>query len=311
MQAFAGGGALTELDDLPDLATWAASRRAPALPWLHPGGDALPALMAPSAELLVEGVVAVLRAQWLEDGVRVDPIGTPALHADLQRAAAALGVPAPLAVLAPVAAQATDAFGTDGRPHLLLSSFFFAGADPSTERPHSAFALGRALGPIAARSLTASTLYKLLVDEQGLRRVAQGALGARLDLLLAPVAAAGRVTLAAAHRVSELNADRCGAWCEGDAERAADALVHLALGVRTASPEGGWLQAASAHAHASAPSRWAEAWSGRPWLPKRLRALALFARSEPWIAAGHPPSPGAPMSAEALATETDALLRVR
>lgn len=254
---------------------------------------------------LLDTVVAVQRAEWLNDGVWIGPNALPDAWHDLFDAARLLQIELPPAVVSACSAQSQGAFGTDARAFLHLSSFFLAGA-PAAERR---FVIGRSTGQIAARHVSFSTARALLVDQGGLRAIARQAFGPAFELILAPLSLGLRVALASWHRAAEISADRAGLLVCGDYEAARQALLRVALGVRPPVDADGYLAEHDASHDGASPGRFAELLQDRPWLHKRMRALALFARSEPWVSAGHR-AMGPVLSHDELAAETDQLLRI-
>src|SRR5690606_3953853 len=147
------------------------------------------------------------------------------------------------------------------------------------------FLLGRLCGHVKARQVTWGTLYALLVDHDGLRRVGRRTLGPALEVFLAPLSLGARVALSRWHRAAEITADRAGLIAAGDLETSRRALLRLALGVRPDLDPTDYLDALrSAHAQDS-PGRWTELLSAQPWMHKRMQALELFTRSAAWAEA--------------------------
>ncbi len=294
----------------PSLGDFAATRkdRVEARPaWVHPVEPPL-AFIAESREVedLLDTVVALQRAEWLQDGVWLGPRSMADAWRDLVFAARTLDVPLPPAVVSAASSRNQGAFGTDGRAFLHLSSFFLADA-PEAERR---FVIGQVMGAVAAHHVTWATLRALLVDQGGLRAVASRALGPALEIVLAPVSLGARLWLNGWHRAAEITSDRAGLVVCGDLQAAKRAMLRQALGVRPKVDPDEYLAQVDAMRDDDDPGRFAEALEDRPWTWKRMRALELFARSEVWTATGHI-AIGAPLlSAGELRIATDGLLRV-
>lgn len=298
----------------PSLATWAANAAIPARPgWGHPGPDALAWLdragIRGQLDDLLDTVVVLQRAEWLQDGVYVGPRTTPDAWSDLVAACRALGHPVPPAILG--AGRGPGVLGTDRRAFLHLPALFLATAKPAERR----FGVGRLVGHVAAKHVSAITLYALLADQGGLRRLATRAIGPTLEIVLAPLSLGARVALSSAQRTHELVADRAGLLCaDPDPAAAIDAagraMLRLALGTVPEGSPADYLDALE-QAHASgSPGRFAELWSAQPWLHKRLLALEAFVASDAWVAQGRVRR-GPPLDDDALAARTTELLRVR
>jgi hypothetical protein len=264
----------------------------------------LPPALASRVDEIVDTVVAVQRAAWLEDGARMGPDALPDAWRGALDAARRLGVPVPVGLAARVGMDAQGIQGTDDRPFLLLSAVFAATAEPGELR----FEIGRQIGAVAARQVTARSLYGLVVDHNGARRLARQAVGPSLDIVLAPLSLGLRVALSRWHREAELTADRAGLLVADDLDAARRALLRCALGAEPPMSVEAWL--GRARGRDTGPARWTEIVADRPWLRKRLRALEDWAGSEPFAALGGTPTPGPLLSADALANRTSELLAV-
>ncbi len=265
----------------PSLADFAATwreRRADELrpDWVHAVPTPLSVLddagLRAEVEALLDTVVAVQRAEWVQDGVYLGPRSLGESYRDLLDCARILGVAVPPAVVSAASMRGQGVFGTDGRAFLHLSSFFLQGATSAERR----FVIGRLCGHVAARHVTWVTCYMLLVDQGGLRQIARRALGPALEILLAPLSFGARLTLSHWHRAAELSADRAGFLCAGDLDAVRRGLLRMTLGVRTdLTPEDYLAQLEQLHEDGS-PARWAELMSAQPWTHKRMQALEDF-----------------------------------
>lgn len=230
-------------------------------------------------EDVLDTVVALQRAEWLHDGVYVGPQAMGAVYRDVLECSRQLRIAVPPAIIAGCGLKRQGAYGTDSRAFLYLSSFYFT---DSAREPYRRFMAGRLCGHIAARQVTANTLYALVVDQGGLRSVARRAVGPVLEVVMAPLSLGVRLALSRWHRAAEISADRAGLLCAGDLDAAGRALLRLSLGVNPRiDPETYLDQLRNSRGH-DAPGRWAELLSDEPWMHKRMRALELFARSETW-----------------------------
>ena len=162
-------------------ATWREDRPADA-PFALPGSNApLPehaeAHVRRHLEDVLDTVVALQRGEWLQDGVYVGPRAMSPVYEAVLEASKSLGVAIPPAIISGCSPSLQGTFGTDDRPFLRLSTFFMEKAAPQERL----FLSGRLCGHIAAGQVTWITLYALLVDHNGLRRVARRNLGPTLE----------------------------------------------------------------------------------------------------------------------------------
>lgn len=281
-----------------------------ALPsWVHPDAAAPQVLEAIGLrhrlEDVLDTVVALQRAEWLHDGVYAGPTAMPSVYRDVLHSARVLKVAVPPAILAGAGFSAQGCFGTDERAFLYLSTFFF---DPASEGERR-FLTGRLCGHIAARQVTASTLYALLVDQNGLRSLARRGVGPVLEVVLAPLSLGVRLALSRWHRAAEITADRAGLLACGDLEHAGTALLRMALGRRPEVDVRTYLEQLRHARGRSAPGRWTELLASQPWTHKRLEALALFAGSALWAELTGTPVED-PLPREELDARTSRLLGV-
>ena len=217
-----------------------------------------------------------------------------------------LHVAVPPAVAAGAPMRSQSAYGTDGRAFLYLSTFFLNGTTPAVKR----FNLGRLCGHIAARQVTANSLYGMIVDQNGLRSVARRAVGPLLEVFMAPISLGLRLALSHWHRAAELTADRAGLICCQDLDAAGTALLKLSMGVNPSITAADYLAQLKRAHEAGSPGRWAELMSARPWTHKRIKALQVFHDSAMYARAiGREPAEDA-ISDEELNIRTNKLLGV-
>lgn len=278
-------------------------------PWVHPDAASLPLLDAIGLRHRIEDVldtiVAVQRAEWLHDGMYAGPTAMGEVYRDVLHAARVLRIAVPPAIVAGAGMRAQGCFGTDARAFLYLSSFFFDAASEGERR----FVAGRLCGHIAARQVTAATLYGLVADHNGIRSLARRTVGPMLEVVLAPLSVGVRLALARWHRAAEVTADRAGLLCCRDLEAAGRALLRMTLHRAPDGDVADYLAQLRESRDRSSPGRWTELFADQPFVHKRIEALALFARSEPYAAATGE-AVERPLDADALARETRALLGV-
>lgn len=286
-------------------ATWTdRPERAPFAAWPSARAPRLPPQIAERVDEIVDTVVAVQRAEWLQEGAYLGPRAMPEVWRAVLDAARTLKVVVPVGIVARVGPSDQGVHGTDDRPFLLLSSAFVQTAEPTEVR----FIVGRQIGHMAAQQVTARSVYRLLVDHNGIRRVARRAVGPTLEFVLAPTSLALRLALSRWHRVAELTADRAGLLVAGDLDAARKALLRCALGDAATLSVEDYLH--SNRAQDPGPGRWSELLADRPWLHKRIRALELWSRSEPYVALGGTPTAQPLIDAATLERRTRALLSV-
>ncbi len=282
---------------LADFARGFTDASPPRPPWLPPGASAPLALDTPVTrarlEDVLDTVVALQRADWLEDGVFVGPKVMPEVYDHVLHAARTLSVAVPPAIVAGCALSSQGIYGTDARAYLYLSTFFVGPASEAETR----FLVGRFVGMSAAQLVSANTAYALLVDHAGLRQVARQALGPLLEVVLAPLSVGVRLATSRWHRFAEVAADRAGLICCNDLHAAGKAMLRSSLGGdRDVDPEA-WLAQLDAVRSEDSPARFAQLLADKPWTHKRLRALHLFARSEVFAACGGTVPEGRPLLA--------------
>jgi hypothetical protein len=280
-----------------------------APPWVHAGSGG-PHLLEPlglrgRVEDVLDTVVALQRAEWLHDGVYAGPAAMPDVYRCVLHCARELKIAVPPAVVAGAELRSQGCFGTDDRAFLYLSTFFFDGA-PEAERR---FLAGRFCGHIAARQVTASTLFALVVDQNGIRALARRGLGPVLEVVLAPLSLGVRVALSRWHRAAEISADRAGLLCCRDLEGAGRALLRMTLGRAPELDVATYLAQLRASRGDAAPGKWTELLQTAPFTHKRLEALALFASSSVWAELTGEPITD-PLPADVLAERTSRLLGV-
>jgi hypothetical protein len=265
----------------------------------------LPAAVRDRLEEVLDTVTSLQRADWLQGGVYVGPRAMPELYRDTLEVARRLEVALPSVIVSRVGMAGQGTFGTDSRAFLLLSSFY---VKPAT-RVERRFLVGRQIGHIAAHQVTWITLYALIVDANGLRKLGRRALGPTLEVFLAPLSMGLRIALSRWHRVAELTADRAGLIACEDLHGARLALLRMALGTRPDMSPEDYLDHNRSQRE-DGPGKWAELLADRPWLYKRMQALELFADSQRYADIMGLTDSGDLMDDETLKRRTAALLQV-
>jgi hypothetical protein len=273
--------------------------------WVHGDGAGVldQVALRHRVEEILDTVVALERADWMQDGVHAGPTTLPTTWRAVLHAARTLHVAVPPVIVGGISTSAQGTFGTDSRAFVYLSTFFM---DPASEGERR-FLAGRLVGHVAAKHVTAGTLYALLVDQGGLRSVARKAVGPALEVLLAPMSLGLRLLLSRWHRAAEISADRAGLLCCGSVSDAGRALLRLSLGRTPELSVEEYLE--HLRVHGRSPGRWAELLADQPFTHKRLRALAVYASSEDYVRnGGH--AEGPLLSRAELDRRTDELLGV-
>ncbi len=294
---------------LADFAATFHDQREEIPPWVHP--DSLTPLPLDQlgvryrVEDVLDTVVALQRAEWLQDGVYVGPQAVSEVYADVLHCARKLHIAVPPAVLSSGVIKRQAAHGTDSRAYLHLSSFYFATAS----QPERRFVAGRLCGHIAANQVTANTLYALVVDIHGLRLIARRAVGPVLEVFLAPLGLGMRLALSRWHRTAEISADRAGLLCAGSLHEAERALLRVSLAIRPNVDPDEYLSQIKAQGISESPGRFAELLASEPWMHKRMKAMEVFSQSQVYAdLTGFEVEN--PLSTEELNRQTTALLGV-
>ncbi|MBT3219728.1 MAG: M48 family metalloprotease [Proteobacteria bacterium] len=247
--------------------------------WAHPGSGLPPFIerlaLRQRVEDVLDTVVALQRADWLQEGIYAGPQALGDVHRIILDCAKKLQIAVPPAIVSSCSNQ--DAFGTDTRAFLHLTSFHFQEHIPLEQRR---FIAGRLCGHIAARQVTTNTLYSLIVDHHGLRSVARRSVGPALEFILAPLSLGVRLALSRWHRLAEITADRAGLLCAGSVDTSGRAMLRLALGINPAVDPEEYLEQIRTLGDEPSPGKWTELLASQPWMHKRMKALELFARSE-------------------------------
>ncbi len=276
-------------------------------PWVHPHART-PEMIERTGlryrlEDVLDTVVALQRANRLQDGIYASPHAMPHVYRSVLTAARTLHIAVPPAILAGTGSKMQGCFGTDGRAFLYLSTFFF----DSAEEGERLFMAGRLCGYIAAKLVTANTMYSLIADNGGIRTLVPRGLRPVLDVVLSPLSLGVKIALSRWQRACEISVDRAGLVVNQDIEMAARALMRQTLGRKPQIDKDTYLDQ---HRDSdTSPGRWAELLSGAPWAYKRIRAMELFAQSKLYAdLTGQPVDD--PLSTEELDQRTTQILGV-
>ncbi|MEM6929644.1 MAG: hypothetical protein AAF602_22075 [Myxococcota bacterium] len=253
------------------------------------GNDAIPAWVHPHArtpavleriglryrlEDVLDTIVALQRADRLQAGIYASPSAMSHVYRSVLTASRTLHVAVPPAILAGTGLRMQGCFGTDGRAFLYLSTYFY---DPADEGERD-FMSGRFCGYIAARLVTANTMYALIADNGGIRTLVPRGLRPVLDVVLSPLSLGVKIALSRWQRACEVSVDRAGLVVCRDIDMAARALMRQTLGRKPQIDRETYLDQ---HRNSdTSPGRWAELLSGAPWAYKRIRAMELFVQSQ-------------------------------
>lgn len=216
-----------------------------------------------AATALVRTNRELLRGDLLGKGVRVGPKQFPSVHKLVTHCANALsvGVPHVYVVNSPVVNAYT--FGTDDESFIVLHSSL---VDTMTEA-ELLFVIGHETGHIQNKHVVYNTALILL------QRMA--------ELFIGPLILPAVVALNAWYRRAEITCDRAGLLCSQDLDSASRSFIKLAVGSKRLSDEVDMSEFLAQHDEAqSSVGRYMEAFQSHPYLPKRIKALQVFAESE-------------------------------
>ncbi len=212
---------------------------------------------------LVRGSKALLRNQYLGTTVRVGPRQLPRIHHIAKDCAERLGVPVPTLYVANSPFMNAYTYGTDEDSFIVVHSKLI---DDFTDEELK-FVIGHEMGHIQNQHVVYMTALRLLTFQRSV-----------LMSLLSPFIKAGLLAWA---RRAEITCDRAGALCAGDVAVAQRAFLKMACG---SSKLYGELDIVSYleqfEEGQKGVGRWTEIAASHPYLPKRMKALELFAESD-------------------------------
>lgn len=236
----------------------------------------------------IDSLISLYFGRYLAHSISIDQKSFPDLFEVLTHCSKTLGISIPHAVTGD-SFSLFNAFtaGTDEYSFIFITS----GLCKFFTQEEACFVIGHECGHIAAKHMVYHTLVYVLT-EAGSRYL--GALGKIIS------ETAG-IPLLAWSRRSEVTADRAGLLCCGDIKVAERAFLRLVAGyadvdqvdvddylrkfdeVRDFHGVGGWEQLFTTH----------------PWIPRRIEALRLFARSELYYDLSGKPRPDQPLLSRA------------
>lgn len=245
--------------------------------WILRTLNSVPVKMA--LDKALDTVISLQLGQYLANGIFIDERSFPDLFEVLYHCSETLGIPVPHAVAndSPFLFNAFTA-GTDDYSFINIT----AGLCEHFTRDEAAFVIGHECGHIASQHMIYHTLVWVLQDAALLR---MGNLARLLSATALP--------LMAWSRRSEVTADRAGLLCCGDIKVGERALVRLIAGHASADNVDidDYLRRYREMADFHGASKWQESMSSHPFIPKRIEALRLFARSELYYDVAGKPRP--------------------
>ena len=224
------------------------------------------------AEQAVAGLVrryeGVLRSQFLGTTVRVGPRQLPRLHALAKSCADTLGVPLPTVYVVNDPRMNAFTFGTDQEAFIVLHSQLIDHLDETELK----FVIGHEMGHVQNKHVVYGTALQILRSPV--------AVLATLKWVLMPLDAAFRSALLAWARNAEITCDRAGLLCCGDLDAATRSFLKIACGSTKLYAEldvDAYLE--QLEDGRKGLGRLGELGASHPYLPKRIKALRLFAES--------------------------------
>ncbi len=212
---------------------------------------------------LVRASKTLLRNQYLGTTVRVGPNQLPRIHGIVKECALRLGVPVPTVYVANSPYMNAYTYGTDEDSFIVVHSKLI---DDFTD-DELKFVIGHEVGHIQNKHVVYMTALRLLTIQRNM-----------LMSLLSPLIKAGLLAWA---RRAEITCDRAGALCAGDVAIAQQAFLKMACGSTKLYGEldvGSYLE--QFEEGQRGVGRVTEIAASHPYLPKRMKALALFAESD-------------------------------
>jgi Zn-dependent protease with chaperone function len=204
-----------------------------------------------------------LRGTLLGSTVKVTERQFPSLYKLVARCAATLQVPVPQVYVANSPVMNAFTFGTEDDSFIVLHS---ALVDAFSEK-ELLFVIGHETGHIQNKHVVYNTALILL------QRMA--------ELFIGPLILPAVVALNAWYRRAEITCDRAGLLCSQDLDSASRSFIKLAVGSKRLSDEVDMREFLAQHDEAKGSvGRYMEAFQSHPYLPKRIKALQVFAESE-------------------------------
>lgn len=228
----------------------------------------------------IDSIVSFQFGAQLASAVYIDQKSFPELYEVLAHCSRTLGIPIPHASTDNSSLFNAATAGTDDYSLITISATlceFFP-------REEACFVIGHECGHIAAGHMLYHTIVRMLTE-------------ASASSLFGPMAGIVQATaglpLMAWSRRSEITADRAGLLCCGDAEVAERALLRLVLGFAKLERVDieSYLRRAQRVEDFHKLGMLQEYMHSHPLIPKRIRALRLFAQSELYYSLTGKPQP--------------------
>jgi Zn-dependent protease with chaperone function len=221
---------------------------------------------------LLERVVQIQLGPTLHNGVRVSPRQFPHLYSVLDTCANRLGIAVPRLIVVPDVRMSAGTAGTNENYFILVTSALIEKSTDDELR----FLIGHECGHIHCRHLTYLALARVIMEWTS-----------NLDALASrhlsqPLRWALQVPMASWQRKAELTCDRAGLICCRNLEAGLRALAkHIVQAPELADKLDleEYVKQIEAAADESTLSKLPEFLAAFPFVPKRMAALKLFARS--------------------------------
>ncbi len=212
---------------------------------------------------LVRASKAMLRNQFLGTTVKVGPRQLPRIHRLAKECAHTLGVPMPTVYVVNNPFMNAYTYGTDEDSFIVIHSKLIDDFNDQELK----FVIGHEMGHIQNKHVVYMTALRLLTFQRNV-----------LMSLLSPFIKAGLLAWA---RRAEVTCDRAGALCTGDVEVAQTSFLKMACGSSKLYGEldiDAYLE--QFEQGKKGVGRLTEITASHPYLPKRIKALQLFAESD-------------------------------
>ncbi len=205
----------------------------------------------------------VLKGQMLGTMVRVGPRQFPSIHKIGEHCANVLNVATPTIYVANSPFVNAYTFGTDEEAFIVVHSSLIDHFDEDELK----FVIGHEVGHIQNKHVVYGTVLQLMTRTAG--------------IFLSWIVPAAEVALTAWYRRAEITCDRAGLLCCKSLDPACRSFAKLASGSRKLYEEMD-VEAYLEQLDESQQSvgRYAEMFASHPYLPKRIKALRIFAESE-------------------------------
>ena len=219
----------------------------------------------------IDALVSFQFGHDLVNGIVIDQHSFPDLFKILSHCSKTLGIPIPHAFAEHREDALFNAFtaGTDEYSFILVSSALCH----VMTKEEACFVIGHECGHIAAGHATYYTLVQTLT----------GAIANNLGFIGDIIRGTAGLPLMAWSRRSEITADRAGLLCCGDIQIAEKALLRLLTGladIENVDIDNYLRQAGEIEKFHKIPYQLQELFASHPDIPKRIKALRLFAGSE-------------------------------